>query len=274
MASGSTRPGIGIVTVPNMRDLGGWQTRDGGLVRSRQLYRSAGLDKLQKDDEVIFAGMGIRSIYDLRTEEEREVQPDRVPPGTGYVVVDVLKDLAYAAPAQLMKLPSDPKLAEEILGGGKALPLFEQGYREIVTLPSALAAYKRLFFDLSRDEHRPALFHCTTGKDRTGWAAASMLMLLGVPDEVVMHEYLLSNEQLLPALKPVFDRFESIGGDPELLLPAFSVRKEYLEAALDEMRRRFGTIEGYFTDGLGLDANILQALRVAFIESDSNRAGH
>ena len=271
MATGSDIPGGAIELVPNMRDLGGWPTRDGGRVRSRLLYRSAGLDRLQGDDESVFAGLGIRSIYDLRIEVERKERPDRVPPGTEYIVVDVFKDSPVAAPAQLMKLPSDPKLAEEMLGGGKALPLFEQGYREILSLPSALAGYRRLFFDLSRDEHRPALFHCMTGKDRTGWAAASILMLLGVPDEVVMREYLLTNEQLLPANKPVFDRFESMGGDPELLLPVFGVRKEYLEAALDEMRRRFGTIEGYFTDGLGLDAGIIQALRVAFIESDGER---
>src|SRR5450759_4239737 len=154
MAAGSNRPGIGIVAVPNMRDLGGWQTRDGGRVHSRLLYRSAALDRLQGDDEGVFAGLGIRSIYDLRIEEERKERPDRVPTGTEHVVVDVLKDSADAAPAQLMKLPSDPKLAEEMLGGGKALPLFERGYREIVTLPSALAGYKRLFSDLSLDEHR------------------------------------------------------------------------------------------------------------------------
>lgn len=269
MDTGSTRPGVGIAAVPNMRDLGGWQTRDGGRVRSRLLYRSTELNRLQGDDEVIFAGLGIRSIYDLRTEEERDEQPDWVPSGTEYVVCDVLKDSADAAPAQLLKVTSDPKAAEEMLGGGKAVTLFESAYRKNVTIPSALAGYKRLFSDLSHEEHRPALFHCTTGKDRTGWAAASMLMLLGVPDDVVMHEYLLTNEQLLPALKPVFDRFESMGGDPELLLPVFGVRREYLEVALDEMRSRFGTIEGYFTDGLGLDGNTLQALRVAFIESDN-----
>ncbi len=270
MAKGSTSPGIEIATVPNLRDLGGWQTREGGRVRSRLLYRSTELNKLQGDDEVIFAGLGIRSIYDLRTEEERDDQPDRVPPGTKYIVVDVLKDSADAAPAQLLRVTSDPKSAEEMLGGGKAVSLFESAYRKSVSLSSALAAYKRLFSDLSREEHRPALFHCTTGKDRTGWAAASMLMLLGVPDKVVMHEYLLTNEQLLPALKPMFDRFESMGGDPELLMPVFGVRKEYLEAALGEMRLRYGTIEGYFTDGLGLDADVQQALRVAFIESNSD----
>jgi len=269
MASGSTRPGIASAIVPNMRDLGGWQTRDGGRVRSRLLYRSTELNRLQGDDEVIFAGLGIRSIYDLRTDEERDQQPDRVPPGTEYVVCDVLKDSPNAAPAELLKVISDPKAAEEMLGGGKAVTLFESGYRESVSLPSALASYKRLFSDLSGEEHRPALFHCTTGKDRTGWAAASMLMLLGVPDEVVMQEYLLTNEQLLPALKPVFDRFEAIGGDPELLMPVFGVREEYLEAALDEMRKQFGTIEGYFTEGLGLDTGVLQALRAAFIEGNS-----
>jgi len=268
MTDGPTRPGIAIKIVPNMRDLGGWQNRDGGRVRSRLLYRSTELNRLQGNDEVTFAGLGIRSIYDLRTEEERDQQPDRVPSGTEYVVCDVLKDSPNAAPAELLKLISDPKAAEEMLGGGKAVSLFESGYRESVSLSSALAAYKRLFSDLSRDEHRPALFHCTTGKDRTGWAAASMLMLLGVPDDVVMQEYLLTNEELLPALKPMFDQFESKGGDPELLMPVFGVRHEYLETALDEMRKRFGTIEGYFTEGLGLDAGVLQALRAAFIESD------
>ena len=58
----------------------------------------------------------------------------------------------------------------------QGLMLFEIGYREIVSLPSACAAYHRLFSDLTQEEHRPALFHCATGKDRTGWAAASPLM--------------------------------------------------------------------------------------------------
>jgi protein-tyrosine phosphatase len=256
-------------TVQNLRDLGVWRTREGKRVRSRLLYRSAALDRLQGDDESNFAGLGIRSIFDLRSEAERTQRPDRIPPGTEYVVVDVFKDSPDAAPAQLLKVPTDPKLAEEMLGGGKAVPLFEEGYRKIVTLPSALAAFYRLFSDLSSEENRPALFHCTGGKDRTGWAAASMLMLLGVPDEVVMQEYLLTNEQLLPESKPIFDRFEAMGGDPELLMPVYGVRKEYLEAAMDEMRKRFGTVEGYFTDGLGLDVGIVHALRAAYIESGS-----
>jgi protein-tyrosine phosphatase len=258
---------IAIASVPNLRDLGGWPTRDGGRVRAGLLYRSTELAKLAGADIAAFAELGIRSVYDLRTAAERTAQPDRLPPGTGHVVVDVLKDSVNAAPAQLFKVLSDPKAAEELFGGGKGLALFESGYREIVSLSSARAGYHRLFSDLTREEHRPALFHCTTGKDRTGWAAASILMLLGVSDDLVMKEYLLTNTQLLPAEKPVIDRFQAQGGDPDVIRPVVGVAAEYLEAALDEMRKEFGTIEGYFTEGLKIAEGARKALRAVFVES-------
>jgi protein-tyrosine phosphatase len=258
---------IAIASVPNLRDLGGWPTRDGGRVRAGLLYRSTELDKLAGADLATFTALGIRSVYDLRTEAERSVQPDRLPPGTEYVVVDVLKGSADAAPAQLFKVLADPKAAEEMLGGGKGLALFESGYREIFRLPGARAAYHRLFSDLTHEAHRPALFHCTTGKDRTGWAAASLLMLLGVPDDLVMKEYLLTNVQLLPAEQPLIDRFRAQGGDPDVILPMVGVAPEYLEAALDEMRMEFGTVERYFTEGLKVDEAAQKALRAAFVEA-------
>ena len=214
-----------------------------------------------------FAALGIRTVYDLRTEPERTSQPDRLPPGTGYVVLDVMQGMAGAAPARLLSVAGDPRAAEEMLGHGRAGPLFESGYRAIVSLPSACAGYHRLFCDLTLAEHRPALFHCTTGKDRTGWAAAALLLLLGVPDDLVMREYLLTNEELLPAEQPLLDHFRELGGDPDLLRPLVGVAPEYLKAALDEMRRRFGTVEEYFTEGLKIDESAQQALRDAFTES-------
>ena len=77
---------------------------------------------------------------------------------------------------------------------------------------------------------------------------------------------MLTNEELLPAEKPVLDRFRELGGDPEVLLPLVAVAPEYLEAALDEMRKAYGTIEGYFADGLGIDAAGQAALRAALVE--------
>jgi len=142
-------------------------------------------------------------------------------------------------------------------------------YREMVSLPSALAAYQVFFVDLGKFEHRPALFHCTTGKDRTGWAAAAMLLLLGVTEEDVMRDYLLTNDQLLPRLQPMFEQFAAAGGDPALLQPVLGVRREYLEASLGEMRRHHGSIEGYFADGLGIDEKAQEALRSAYTEGCS-----
>jgi protein-tyrosine phosphatase len=270
LARGRREPGasIAIASVPNLRDLGGWPTRAGGHVRAGLVYRSTELDKLAGADMAAFAGLGIRSVYDLRTEVERTAQPDRLPPDTEYVVIDVFKDSTDAAPAQLLHVASDPQAAEAMLGGGKAEKLFETGYREIVGLRSARTGYHRLFADLAHEEHRPALFHCTTGKDRTGWAAAALLMLLGVADDLVMEEYLLTNTQLLPAEAAVFEEFRAQGGDPELLRPVFGVAPEYLEAALDEMRRRFGAIEGYFTEGLGIGGDLQQTLREVFVARD------
>ena len=263
---GRAGEGIAIAGVPNLRDLGGWPTRDGGRVRRKLLYRSTQLDALAGAGLAAFAALGIRSVYDLRTEAERTARPDRLPEGTEHIVVDVLAGSVDAAPAELFKVASDPRAAEALLGGGKGLALFEHGYREIVSLPSAGVAYHRLFSDLAREEHRPALFHCATGKDRTGWAAASLLLLFGVPDDLVMEEYLLTNTELLPAEKPLLDHFRALGGDPDVLRPVVEVAPEYLDAALDELHRTFGTIEHYFAEGLGVDAAAQKALLEAFVD--------
>ena len=263
------RPGrrIDIPSVPNMRDIGGYATATGGRVRTGQLYRSTELNHLQGEDLERFAGLGIRAVFDLRTAPERAAEPDVVPEGTEQVVCDVLKDSQGAAPALLGKVLADPAYAEQMLGGGKAVQLFERGYREIVSLPSALSAYREFFSRIVRDGQRPALFHCTTGKDRTGWAAAATLLLLGVSEEDVFYDYELTNRDLVPALKPVFEHFRAAGGDPRLLVPVLGVDADYLRAALDEVKQKFGSIEIYFADGLGIDAGAQQRLRDALAGS-------
>ena len=114
------------------------------------------------------------------------------------------------------------------------------------------------------DGARPALFHCTTGKDRTGWAAAAILTLLGVSEEDVLTDYMITNRDLLPALEPYFDRFAAAGGDPALLRPVLGVEGD-LRAAFDEMQTRFGSIESYFSDGLGIDDDGQRAVRAILV---------
>jgi protein-tyrosine phosphatase len=257
---------LGITSLPNLRDLGGHPTRDGGRVRTGLLYRSTDLARVSGDDAIALARLGIRSVYDLRTGEERAAHPDRLPPGAAYVAVDVLEDSPEASPTELMRLFADPRTAREILDGGRGTALWDRKYREFVLLGSARAGYGRLFTEVADAANRPALFHCTTGKDRTGWAAAALLTLLGVPHDLVMEEYLLSARSLAPTFRLVLDAFRAQGGDPELLAPIARVRPEYLDAALDEMGHRFGSIEGYFDEGLGIDATTQQELRTALVE--------
>jgi protein-tyrosine phosphatase len=251
----------------NLRDVGGHPTRDGGRVRTGLLYRSTDLHRLEPDDAAALEHLGIRSVYDLRTEGERAGNPDLLPPGSRHVVVDVLRDSSGLTPAHMGDLLASPEKAEQAFGGGRSATFFVDAYREFVHLASARAGYGRLFAEIAVPEHRPALVHCTTGKDRTGWAATALLMLLGVPDDVVMAEYLLSGPNLVPLFQPALDAFEARGGDPELLRPLVDVRPAYLESALGEMRRTFGTVERYFAEGLGIDTGTQRALRAAFVEA-------
>ena len=104
--TGQAGESIAIATVPNLRDLGGWPTRDGRRVRRKLLYRSTQLDQLAGADLGAFAALGIRSVYDLRTETERTARPDRLPAGTEHIVVDVhMRPLALVVvrPARLVR---------------------------------------------------------------------------------------------------------------------------------------------------------------------------
>jgi protein-tyrosine phosphatase len=257
-----------IAALPNLRDVGGHPTSDGARVRTGLLYRSTDLSRIDETDAKALARLGIRTVYDLRTTAERTGQPDRLPPGSAYVVADILGDTPGMTPAAFAALFEDPAAAKAALGGGRAATFFVDAYREFVRLDCARAGYRRLFVDLAGGATTPALFHCTTGKDRTGWAAAALLLFLGVPDDAVMEDYLLSGPRLLPVVRPLVEAFAARGGDPELLWPLVGVQPEYLEAALDEVRGLFGSIEGYFADGLGIDAQALVTLRATLVARD------
>jgi len=256
---------LGIASIPNLRDLGGYRTRDGAIVATGLVYRANQLSGISPADLEKLAHLKLKNAYDLRTAEEREKRPDELPPGVEYVWLDVLADSPQAGPAQLEKLMADPQQANAALGGGKVEAGFEASYREFVSLPSAKAEFRQLYLGLGDRHQLPALFHCTTGKDRTGWAAAAFLTLLGVPRETVMQDYLRSNDYILPAYQKVIDGFVAAGGEPGIPAAILGVKKEYLEAAFDEMEKQYGTIEKYFSEGLGIDAAQQKALRELYL---------
>jgi protein-tyrosine phosphatase len=264
---GEMAPGqsLGIPSVPNLRDLGGYKTESGATVAKGLVYRSDQFSGIKPDDMKKLDALDLKVVYDLRTVEEKERHPDEMPSGVDYTWLDVLADSPQAGPAQLGPLMTDPKKANAVLGGGKAAEGFRKSYREFVSLPSAQREFSKLFLGLADKKQLPAAFHCTTGKDRTGWAAAALLTLLGVPRDTVYEDYLRSNEYIIPAYQKVIDGFVKAGGDPSIPEAILGVRKEYLDAAFDEMETKYGSIEKYFSDGLGIDAAQQKAIRDLYV---------
>jgi protein-tyrosine phosphatase len=240
---------LGITSVPNLRDVGGKPTRDGRFVRTGLLYRSGTLRRLDDGDMEAFGQLRIRRVYDLRGARERESMPDRLPPGTEYVSADVLADWTEGGPDRVFAMLEDPETAREELGGGRVEALWVDQYRQFVT----------------RAEHRPALVHCSGGKDRTGWAAAALLLLLHVAQDVVMADYQQSDRRENASAATMMRALVERGADLELWRPVFAADPRYLEAALDQVRLSFGSIEAYFADGLGVDGATQEALRAAFV---------
>lgn len=256
-ASGASIP---IESLPNLRDIGGYRAADGKTVKRGQLYRSVLLGRLSDADLPKVEELGLRTVFDLRTTAESEASPDREI-GSREVRLDVLADRTGEGAASLLAKMDDPAAIGAALADGGGTGMMETAYRELIELPSAMTSYRTFFTDLAAAGTVPALVHCTTGKDRTGWAAASTLLFLGVDEQDVFHDYLLTNQQLLPALKPIFDQFSSLGGDPEALKPVLGVDRSYLRTAIDLMTKAYGSIDGYMSDGLGLDDEILERLR-------------
>jgi protein-tyrosine phosphatase len=256
---------LDIPPVPNLRDVGGYKTRNGATVARGLAYRSDTFYPMTDEDDSKLEILRLKNDYDLRTTAEAKTQPDEMPPGVEYHLLNVLADAKSAAPAELERLLHEPKKANVALGGGKIEALFEEGYREFIDLPSARQSYRTLFLSLADPGKLPAVFHCTTGKDRTGWAAAALLTLLGVPPETVMEDYMRTNNYTLPQFKQTIDAFVAAGGDRDIAVAVFGVKRQYLEASFDAMHKRYGSIENYFADGLGIDAAGQQALREQFL---------
>lgn len=274
---------VHLATVPNLRSLGGLPVA-GGTVAPGMIFRSATLGALSDEDSATLVDLGIRRVADFRTVGERKSAPDVLPDHVEGVVFDVLGDQPNSIAASLahIGMPGDrgsrelsPEAAAqaaagitEALGDGRGLALLQGSYRHFVQADSANTAYHGFFSALTEEgEYAPTLFHCSAGKDRTGWAAAAFLLLLGADEDTIMEDYLLTNVDIMPMVEPMLTKAEANGIDPDMLRPVLTVQPEMLEAAYDEMRAQYSTVENYFVTGLGLDERRLEVLRDRFISA-------
>ncbi|MEU6896244.1 tyrosine-protein phosphatase [Streptomyces sp. NPDC046557] len=258
---------IPSTTVANLRDLGGTPLSGGRTVRPGLVLRSGALDRLDADADPAVAALGIRTVVDFRSDVERADRPDRLPTGARLLVGDVLADTLHAGlgkmppAAHLKDLMADPIVAEEHLGGGKAQAIFGEVYRSFVNSASAQDAYRLLLTEAADPQAGPLLFHCTAGKDRTGWGATVILSLLGADDDTLMAEYMSVNPAVKQAFAPMIEGFTAAGGDPEIALALIGVFPSYLRTALEEVAARYGSMEKYVREGLGVPDGTVEALR-------------
>jgi protein-tyrosine phosphatase len=245
--------------VTNHRDLGGRATADGGTVARGVAFRSAELSSVEVATDAALAGLAVRTVVDLRTAAERSSRPDRVPAGAALVELDVLADLPVSAAAELPSLFAAGRV--DAIASIDLVAEMRSVYRHLVLDGSAQAAYAALVRTVLDPERAPVLFHCTAGKDRTGWAATVLLLGAGVDVAGATDEFLAVNPVVEQMFAPLLGQFAEAGGDVDLLRPAFEVRAEYLEAALAAVEEGFGSFGGYLRGGLGLSTVEVETLR-------------
>ena len=240
-----TERALGLASNPNLRDIGGHRTTDGQSVRMGVVYRSQALTLTAADLAVVNA-LGITGAYDLRTPAEIAATPSAVLAGATYLSLNVLGKDSPAIPS--------------VASAAQARECMEDMGREYVISAPARAAFGTLLTDIA-DSPGAQLYHCSAGKDRTGWATAVILTLLGVPAETVMSDYLLSNTHYYdsPAVQAMLS---ALPADKSAIYGhMLDVKPAYLQAGLDQVATSYGSMYDYVHQGLGLSDATIATLR-------------
>jgi protein-tyrosine phosphatase len=240
---------IALEGAVNFRDLGGYVTTDGLRTRWRTLFRADGLGDLTAADIEVLRDLGIRTVIDLRSGDELE---------RGRFDVDAHPVVFHHFPF-IEKLP-DPDEFDRRPG------LLGTQYQEMIgdSGGQILAALEALAVPGSL----PAVFHCTAGKDRTGVLSAIVLSLLGVDEPTVVADYALSGEAMVRLRAKLIVKYPESRTVIENINEVFSAEPAQMEALLDHLRERHGSIESY-VEALGATPELVHALREALLEPDA-----
>jgi protein-tyrosine phosphatase len=263
---------LGLVNATNARDLGGLVTADGRRVRSGLVFRANALNRLTDDDVEAVAKLGLACVVDLRSEREVEmVGPDRLPtPPPARLVALPLSDAnngAFAAVAVILKGETS-----DLLDAGAALDSdllareMVRVYRWLATSEPGRAGVATVLRMMAEPDGLPLLFHCTAGKDRTGWLAAVLLSILGVDRDTIMADYLRTNELSGTSVDFIVGRLEGKVPNPSAVLPMIQARPEYLLEAFAAVEEDYGDLPTYLRTGLALEESTVDTLRTVLLD--------
>jgi protein-tyrosine phosphatase len=252
---------LSLEGTPNFRDLGGYETEDGRRLKWGKLYRSSKLSALSNVDMDYVHRLGLTLICDFRQVLEQELEPSRL---TG-------KNLPLTA-----SLPVTPgssnnfieNLHNGIIAVDNAASFMEDINRDIVA--NQMPQYAEMFqLILAGDEQ--VLIHCASGKDRTGVGAALILDVLGVDEDAIVEDYLLTNKYLPieSEVKRLSDQFSDHTGaavSEHALRPMIEVKPEYIRACFEEIRKRYESKQHFYETALNLDDAKLRKLKKQYLD--------
>jgi protein-tyrosine phosphatase len=234
--------------VRNLRDLGGYRTSSGGITAWGCVYRSDSLHNLEADELAKFDALGVETIFDLRRKGEAARDPGPRPSAN----VPIPSRRPFESDPTTLRTASDGErwLFEDYV---RMLELGQEGFQ-------------RIFDDLAQAQ-RPALFHCSGGKDRTGLTAALLLMALGVERETILQDYELTDTFCgSEFMRPYVDLFVSRGITRAAAEALVRAPRSAMNDAFTLVDARYGGAERYLEDACGVARSTLDTLRSRLVE--------
>lgn len=239
--------------VANFRDLGGYQAGDGRTLSWRKLYRSGHLSRSTSSDRQNLVKLDIQTLVDFRSDQEVEREPDNLPEENDIQVIrlPIQEDGMPPLAGEIRQLISSRRL--DGLDPGRKM---EEMYTLLATRYSP--EYRAFFNLLLENQGSPILWHCSAGKDRAGFAAAVLLKLLGVDEETIYSDYLLSQGNVSPRRRQLLMVTLFRGGKAARFLRKMNdVESDWLSTAFQTTNQHWGSFDRYRQEALGLtDAKV------------------
>lgn len=248
-----------LAGIDNFRDIAGtttaYSTAHDGTMRAGVFYRSNALTPTAADLATL-NGLGIKSVYDLRTPSEIASTPDTMPSGAIYQNIDIIGSTTSGANITTVSFKS----------AADAIAMMQETNRAFVSDAGMRGQLGVLFNELAGVDGA-ALFHCTAGKDRTGWTAAVLQSIAGVDNATIMSNYLATNDYTADRVAKTLAMMPP--SMAAIYAPLLGVEASYLQAGLDQVTAQYGSMDNYLKQGLGLSQETIYVLRGKMVEYNS-----
>ena len=214
------------------------------------LFRSDVLYHLNPKEKALLRDNKIKVIIDLRGKDEVEHLKDTNIKAIKFINLPLLPEKKEDEPSPIVTIKH------------MTLPDMAYAYRQLVGR-DIKDSWSKIFNILLDNNSGPVLFHCSAGKDRTGVVTAVILTALGIDKETIYQDYLLTNE------RPLYYKKMALEMDPEsreIFLEYFQAKKEYLDAAFDEINKIYGSFDNFLLETCLIDNNKLAILKDKYLK--------